>query len=108
MHDICEGVRDGLEIPQGQAQHWGLDLVHQGQFQNVNAWRMHLAACHRYILTGAVLKLVVLLEGLRGSGGHLLVLSRGSYLCSGIPQATVAAWTLRHGKDWPGPMQCSC
>jgi hypothetical protein len=107
-----EVVRDGLEIPQGRKQHGGLDLVHHGQFQKVNVWGMHVAVCHRYILNGAVLKLVGLPEGLRGSWGiwlsHHLVLCTGSYLCSEILQAIVAAWTLRHGKDWPGHMQCYC
>jgi hypothetical protein len=87
-------------------------LVHHGQFQKVNAWGMNMDAWQRYILTEAALKLVGLLERLTGSGGiwlsHLLVLCTGPYWCSEIPQATVAAWTLRHGKDWPRPMQCSC
>jgi hypothetical protein len=56
-------------------------LVHHGQFQKVNAWGMNVDACQRYILTEAVLKLVGLLERLRGSGGiwlsHLLVLCTG-------------------------------
>lgn len=39
----------GLEVPRGRAQHWRLDLAHRGRFQRVNAWGMHLAACHREI-----------------------------------------------------------